>query len=283
MKAQFLLQQCQAMLFMPLILLCLPGPAAAETADEMGEVPASAAQIEFINRVVDQVKESVPPIDGWQRNISVYTSQHSVRDGMQLMIYQGARDYPLNVSIRLNFKTITEADRQQDAQKKTTQQLEKEMMAAAERGDFEKMQQLQAQAMAIVQSQLQAGPMGQLAGLSSATPAEKPTEFYVHVIVNGDGEHIGKNHDVEVPGVLKAFRIDKGNSDDLGYKYYIGGWSVSELDARNWKIISPVAAQTPANHLRAMVLFARVDGDRESVENYRANTLNLEGLNDVLN
>jgi len=113
MKIQNLLQQCLTMLLMLTVFLCFPGMAAADPVDEMKEVPASAAEIDFINKVVNQVKASVPPIDNWERTVSVYTSQRSVRDGMQTKIYESARDYPLNVSIRLNFKTITEADRQQ--------------------------------------------------------------------------------------------------------------------------------------------------------------------------
>jgi len=282
MKIQNLLQQLLTTLLMLTILLCLPGMAAADPIDEMGDVPASAAEIDFINKIVDQVKDAVPTLEGWQRNISVYTSQHSVRDGTQLVIYEGARDYPLNVSIRLNFKTITEADRQKAVEEKSNQQLEQEMMAAVQSGDVEKMQQLQAQLMASLQAQMEAGPIGQAAGLSPTKPKEQRTEFYVQIIVNGDGEHIGKQYDVAVPGVTKAFRLDKGNSDHLGYKYYMGPWAVSEFDAKNWRILFPVADRTPANHLRALVLFATVAGDRESVESYTANALNLEGLNDVL-
>jgi hypothetical protein len=283
MKIQNLLQQCLTMLLMLTILLYLPGMAAADPVDELKEVPASAAEIGFINRAVDQIKASVPPIDGWERTVSVYTSQRSVRDGMQTKIYESARDYPLNVSIRLNFKTITEADRQQAIQDKSNQQLEQEMMAAVQSGDVEKMQQLQARLMVSLQAQMEAGPIGQAAGLSPIKPKEQRTEFYVQIIVNGDGEHIGKQYDVAVPGVTKAFRLDKGNSDHLGYKYYMGAWAVSEFDAKNWRIVFPVADQTPTNHLRALVLFASVAGDRESVESYTANSLNLEGLNDVLN
>ncbi len=283
MKTQYLQQQCLVILLMLLILLCLPGLSAADPIDDMGDVPATAAEIDFINRVVDQIKVSVPPIDGWERTVSVYTSQRSVGAGQQLMIYEGARDHPLHVSIRLNFETITEGDRQQAAQEKSNQQLEQEMMAAVQSGDVEKMQQLQAQIMVSVQAQMEAGPIGQAAGLSPTKPKEQRTEFYVQIIVNGDGEHIGKQYDVAVPGVTKAFRIDKGNSDHLGYKYYMGVWDVSEFDAKNWRIISPVANQTPANHLRALVLFANVAGDRESVESYTENSLNLEGLSDVLN
>ena len=279
MKIQNPQQQCRAVLLMPLILLCLPGLAAADVFDE---VAASPAEVDFINRVVEQVKVSVPAIDGWERNISVYTSQRSVRDGMQLMIYEGARDYPMNVSIELNFKTITEADRKQAAEEKSIEALQQEMMTAAQSGDIDKMAELQLQLGTILQSQMEAGAIGQAAGLSPIKPKEQRTEFYVQIIVNGDGEHIGKQYDVAVPGVKKAFRLDKGNSDHLGYKYYMGAWAVSEFDAKNWRIVFPVADQTPANHLRALVLFATVAGDRESVESYTANALNLEGLNDVL-
>jgi len=283
MKIQSLPQQCLTMLLMLTILPCFPGMVAADPIDEMKEVPASAAEIDFINSVVDQVKASVPPIDGWERTVSVYTSQHPVRDDMQTAIYESARDYPLRVSIRLNFRTITEMDRQQAAQDKSTKQLEQEMMAAAQSGDMEKMQQLQAQLMVSLQAQMEAGPLGQAAGLSPTKPREERTEFYVQIMVNGDGETIGKQYDVAVPGVTKAFRLDKGNNDHLGYKYYMGAWAISEFDAKNWRIVFPAADQTPANHLRALVLFATVAGDRESVESYTANALNLEGLNDVLN
>ena len=260
-------------------LACLAGTAAADVIDE---VAASPAEVDFINRVVEQVKVSMPAIDGWERNISVYTSQRSVRDGMQLMIYEGARDYPMNVSIELNFKTITEADRKQAAEEKSIEALQQEMMTAAQSGDIDKMAELQLQLGTILQSQMEAGAIGQAAGLSPITRAEEPTKFHVQVIVNGDGEHIGKEYDIAAPGVTKAFRIEKGNDNSLGYRYYMGAWKVSELDAKNWRIVSPAADQTPANHLRAVVLFVNVDGDRESVERYVRNSMDLEGLNGVL-
>ena len=260
-------------------LACLAGTAAADVIDE---VAASPAEVDFINRVVEQVKVSMPAIDGWERNISVYTSQRSVRDGMQLMIYEGARDYPMNVSIELNFKTITEADRKQAAEEKSIEALQQEMMTAAQSGDIDKMAELQLQLGTILQSQMEAGAIGQAASLSPITRAEEPTKFYVRVIVNGDGEHISNEYDIAEPGVTKAFRIDKDNDDLLSYKYYMGAWGVSELDAKNWRIVSPVADQTPANHLRAVVLFAIVHGDRESVERYVRNSMDLEGLNGVL-
>ena len=63
---------------------------------------------------------------------------------------------------------------------------------------------------------------------------------------------------------------------------YVGGWNVSEFDKKNWKTTFPKSVQTPANHLRALVLYANVYGDRESVESYVKNSLNLKELNNVL-
>ncbi|MFQ5549078.1 MAG: hypothetical protein ACE5FV_12355 [Woeseia sp.] len=282
MKTYFTAQQSLPMCLKWLFLWCLAGAAAADPIDDAEDVPATVGEIQFIDAIVGQVKASVPAIDGWEREISVTASRNTVREGQHPIIFERARDYPLRISVRVDFERITEADRQRAVEEKSAQELQQEMMAAAMSGDTRKMDELQKQLAALMQSQMTAGPMGQAVGVSSAAPSKKPSKFYVQVIVNGDGENIGNKYDIAVRGVAKAFRLDKGNDDYLGYKYYLGAWDISELDASNWRIVFPQADQTPANHLRALVLLAHVYGDRDNVEDYNANSLDLAGLGNAL-
>jgi len=282
MKTQYLSLRVLAMLFMPLVFSCFAGPSLADPTDSPDPVPATAAEVAFIDRFIDQVEDSVPPIDGWQRELAVTISQYSLQDGKQVMVYERTRESPLTISIRVDFKTITDADRQRAREEKSAEALYDEMMALATSGDIEKMQQLQLQQMAMLQAQMEAGPAGQMAGLSPVTPEEKPIKFYVQVIVNGWGEHIGKKYDFQVPGVEKAFRIDKGKVDSLAYKYYLGAWEISDFDEVNWRIVDPAEYQTAANHLRAVTLYVIASGDRDNVESYVKNSLDLHGLKGML-
>jgi hypothetical protein len=282
MKTQYLSLRVLAMLFMPLVFSCFAGPSLADPTDSPDPVPATAAEVAFIDRFIDQVEESVPPIDGWQRKLTVSISQYTLQDGKQVMLYESTRESPLTISIRVDFKTITDADRQSAREEKSAEALYEEMMAAAKSGDTEKMEQLQRQQMAMLQAQMEAGPAGQMAGLSPVTSQEKPIKFYVQIIVNGNGEHIGKKYDLEVPGVEKAFRIDKGKVDSLAYKYYLGAWEISDFDEVNWRIVDPAEYQTAANHLRVVTVYVIASGDRDNVESYVKNSLDLHGLKGML-
>jgi len=265
------------------LCLCLAGTAVSDPVSEAEDVPATAAEMQFIDRVIDRVKASVPPMDGWSQDVSVTASGNTVREGRQVMIFENARNFPLMLNVQINFQRITAAQEQRAVEERSAQELQQEMMAAAQSGDMEKMQRLQGQLAAMMQAQMTAGPMGQAAGVTPMAPAEKPVKFYVQVIVNGEGEHIGKQYDMAAPGVTRAFRIDKGKDDFLTYKYYLGAWDVSELDKRNWRVVFPKSIQTPGNHLRAMVVKAEVYGDRESVEKYVKSSLDINGLKGVLN
>ena len=198
------------------------------------------------------------------------------------MIFERTRNFPLKINMQLNFKSITVAQEKRAATDRSAQELQQEIMAAINNGNMEEMARLQEQLAVMLQSQMTAGPMGQAAGVTPMAPLEKPTKFYVQVIVNGEGESIGKQYDMTVPGVTHAFRIDKGKEDFLTFKYYLGAWDVSELNQKNWRIIFPENLQTPANHLRTMVVRVNLYGDRDSVENYLKNSLDLKGLNSVL-
>ncbi|MDF1525175.1 MAG: hypothetical protein P1S59_02730 [bacterium] len=285
MKTRYLSRKFKAVFLILFFLAGFKGGATADPISDDEGSPATAAEIQFINRVIDQVKAAVPPLDGWERDLSssLGDDQGGFRQGDDLLIYEYDRKIPLRLNLGFKFHRITAAERQVAAQEKSAQELEKEMMDAAMTGDVEKMQQAQLQLNAMLQKQME-GAMGQAAGgePGSQPPAGKPSEFFVRVLVNDGGEHIGKKYDMTAPGVTHAFRIDKNNQDHLGYKYYIGGWEVSEFDRVNWKVIFPKSVQTPANHLRALVLYANVYGDRESVESYVKNSLDLKGLNSVL-
>lgn len=282
MKTFFAAQQSLPMCLKWLFLWCLAGAAAADPIDDAEDVPATVGEIQFIDAIVGQVKASVPAIDGWEREISVTASRNTVREGQHPIIFERARDYPLRISVRVDFERITDADTQRADEEQSTQELQQEMMAAAMSGDTRKMEQLQQQLAAMMQSQMETGAMAQAAGLSPMTEAQERDKFYVQVMVNGGGENIGNKYDIAVPGVTKGFRLDKGVEDYLGYRYYMGAWEISELDARNWRIVFPQADQTPANHLRALVLVADLYGERDSVEDYNANSLDLAGLGNAL-
>ncbi|MCJ7499107.1 hypothetical protein MUP29_02530 [bacterium] len=273
-----------------LILFLLIGftrEAVADPVSDAEAVPATAAEMQFINRVIDQVKAAVPPLDGWERDLSSYLGddQGGFRQGDEILIYEYDRNAPLKLTFNIKFHRNTAAEKKEAVEEKSTQELQQEMMAALEIGDMEKVQQLQLKQAAMLQKQMETGVFGQAAKgePGSQAPREKAAEFFVTVVVNGGGERIGKQYDMSVPGVTHAFRVDKNKKDHLSYKYYLGGWEVSELDKKNWKIIFPKSAQTAANHLHSLVLYANVYGDRESVESYVKNSLNLKGLNSVLN
>lgn len=263
-------------------LLCPAGFSAADSISDAEDVPATAAEMHFINRVIDQVKAAVPPLEGWNQDVSVTASGNTVREGKPVLIFENARNFPLKVNMQLNFQRITAAQEKNAAVEKSGQQLQQEMMDAINKGDMEKVAQIQQQIMVMTQAQMMSGPMGQAAKGEAMAPKEKPAKFYVQVIVNGEGESIGKQYDMQVPGVTHAFRVDKGKEDFLSYKYYLGAWDVSELDKRNWRVVFPESIQNPDNHLKALVIRVNCYGDRESVEGYVNSSLNLKGLNSVL-
>ena len=272
-------------LLIPVLFLCLTGAAVADSISDDEGSPATAAEMQFINRVIDQVKAALPPLDGWERNLSSYLGddQGGFSQGDKVKIFEFERKIPLRLNLGFKFHRITAAEKKEAVEEKSTQDLQQEMMAALEVGDMEKMQQLQLQINTMLQKQMEAGPIGQAARGEAMTPAEKPANFHVQVIINGDGESIGKQYDMTAPGVTHAFRIDKGKDDFLSYKYYLGAWDVSELDKRNWRIVSPEGDQTAANHLKVLVTRVNVYGDRDSVEGYVKSSLDLNGLKSILN
>ena len=286
MKIRNLSHKFKAVILTLLFLTGFTGVSMADPVSDAEAVPATAAQMQFINRVIDQVKAAVPPLEGWERNLSSYLAddQGGFRQGEELKLFEFVRNAPLKLTFNIKFHRNTAAEKKQAVEEKSTQELEKEMMAAINIGDMEKVQQLQLKQASMLQKQMETGVFGQAAKgePGSQAPREKAAEFFVTVVVNGGGERIGKQYDMSVPGVTHAFRVDKNNKDHLGYKYYIGGWDVSELDKKNWKIVFPKHLQTAANHLRALVLYTNVYGDRESVEKYVKGSLDLNGLNSVL-
>jgi len=269
--------------FLVALITLLPGTAMTDSISDAEDVPATSAEKQFIARVVEHVKVSAPAPEGWSREVSVRASGNTVREGKPVMIFERARNFPLKINIQLNFKQVTAAAAKRVSAEKSAQELQQEMMTAINAGDMEKVTRLQQQLAVMMQTQMTAGAMGQAVGVSPMASAEKPAKFHVQVIVNGDGESIGKEYDMEAPGVTKAFRVDKGAEKSLSYKYYIGAWEVSQLDKRNWRIVSPEGDQTTANHLKALVAKVNVYGDRKSVESYVKGSLNLNGLNSVLN
>lgn len=255
------------------------GMATADELDDGEDLPATSEEVEFIHAIVAAANEATPELEGWHREVRVTAGGNTVRDGKPILVFSRSRDYPLLVGVRVAYREITDADRQQAATEKTAEQLQREMMEAGMAGDMAKVQQLQQELAEVVQASMAAGAMGQAAGVTPIEAREDPREFQVSIIVNGDGESIGKEYDFDVPGVTKAFRSTKGNADVMSYKYYLGPWEVSELNARNWSVTDPDDAQTAENHLRAIVAMVSVFGDPPGVEDYVDNHLQLPVLN----
>jgi hypothetical protein len=251
----------------------------ADSIDDAEHLPATAMETAFIERIIAEIDSSVPPIDGWVRDVKASVTGNAVRDDEPLLIYERAREVPLYVAVRLDFRSITREDERNATAQKSAEELQQELMAAAMSGDAKKTEALQQELAAMMQAQMEAGPMGQAVGVTPVKQEEKPLQFYVAVIVNGDGETIGKKYDITAPGVVKAFRNDNPDRNEVSYKYYIGDWAVSELDKRNWRIVSPAEAQNAANHLRAVTAAVTVSGDKASVESYINDSLSLNGLN----
>ena len=285
MKILNLSHQWKTVFLTLFFLVGFTGVVMADPISDSKEVPATAAEMQFINRVIDQVKAALPPPDGWERNLSSYLGddQGGFRQGDKVKIFEYERKAPLRLNLGFKFHRITAAQKKKAVEEKSAQELQEEMMAAVNNGDIEKMQQLQMQLGVMMQKQMTAGAMGQAAGVTPMVKAEKPTKFQVRVLVNDGGEHIGKKYDTTAPGVTHAFRIDKNKKDHLAYKYYLGGGDVSEYDRVNWNVMFPKHLKTPANHLRALVLYVDIYGDRNSVEEYVKSSLDLNGLNSVLN
>lgn len=254
-------------------------------ADEIYEAqlePATTAQAEFIDRIIAQVDASVPPIDGWTRELRAMVSGDTVRDGERPLIDVQLQESPLIIALKVEFKSITAEDEREANVQKSSEQLQEELMAAAMSGDTQKMDALQQELAALMQSHMESSGLGQAAGMSPVRPMEKRRLFYVNVTVNGEGENIGKKYDIDQLGVTKAFRIDSDNPEQLRFRYYLGGWEVSELDERNWRIASPAEHQNSANHLHALTARVTVYGDRRTVEDYVTRTLDLKTLNQMV-
>lgn len=266
-----------------LLLVGFTGPATADPIDDAENLPATPAEVQFINRVIDQVKASVPLIDGWNLETRAVASGNIVREGKPVLIYERARDFPLNIDIKLNFKKITASGMKRAAAEKTAQGLQQEMMAAATKGNMEEAGRIQEQILVMMQAQMTEGPLGQAAAGSPVEKEEEPPWFYVQVNLNGDGEQVSGESAIAVPGVAKTFRLDSEEHLPLGYKYYLGSWQVSQVDDQTWKIVFPESFQKPSNHLRALTLYVNIYGDRTSVEKYVKNSLNLNGLKSILN
>jgi hypothetical protein len=270
------LRRVQNVLFLALFLLLeCTSFAFADPVSDVEYVPVSAEEMAFVNRVADQIKAAVPPLDGWQRNVSVYAFQSTVREGKSFETTTQARNYPLEVRLQIRFRSITGTLKKRVEAKKTAEELQQEMMAAAQSGDMQKVQQIQAQLSALLQGQM-------AAAMDTSRSAEKPTEFQVQVVVNGEGETIGNTYDFDVPGTTKAFRLDRGKQDYLSYKYYLGDWDVSRFDKKNWKIVSPRSRRNAANHLKSVGVSVIVYGDRETVEAYVRSPLDLQPINHLV-
>lgn len=263
------------------LLVCFSS-ALADPIDDAEDVPATLEEVRFIDAIIAAANEATPAVEGWHREISTRASGNTVKEGETPLIYSRARNFPLKISIQVNYREITDADRKQAAEEKSAQQLQEEMMAAAMRGDTAEMEGLQLELAAIMQASMEAGAMGQAVGKTPMQPREDSKKFHVQIIVNGDGESIGKEYDLAAPDVTKAFRVDKGSDDFLSFKYYLGRWEISELDQKNWRVADPADAQTAENHLRALVAYVNVYGDRNSVEDFVDRQLDLSSLNQLV-
>ena len=145
MKIRNLSHKFKAVILTLLFLTGFTGVSMADPVSDAEAVPATAAQMQFINRVIDQVKAAVPPLEGWERNLSSYLAddQGGFRQGEELKLFEFVRNAPLKLTFNIKFHRNTAAEKKQAVEEKSTQELEKEMMAAINIGDMEKVQQLQ--------------------------------------------------------------------------------------------------------------------------------------------
>ena len=86
-------------LLIPVLFLCLTGAAVADPISDDEGSPATAAEMQFINRVIDQVKAALPPLEGWERNLSSYLGddQGGFRQGDKVKIFEYERKIPLRL------------------------------------------------------------------------------------------------------------------------------------------------------------------------------------------
>ena len=128
-------------LLIPVLFLCLTGAAVADSISDAEDVPATAAEMQFINRVIDQVKAAVPPLDGWERNLSSYLAddQGGFRQGDEVKIFEYDRKIPLRLNLGFEFHRITAAEKKKAVEEKSAQELQQEIMVAINEGDMEKM------------------------------------------------------------------------------------------------------------------------------------------------
>ena len=181
--------------FLALILsgsLCFSSIALGDPLDDGEYVPATDAEIQFRTDGISRIAAAVPPLEGWEEDIR---DNHPQEEEPHL-IFDRARNFPMTVSYRVDFRETTAVDTQKAANQKTGEQLKQEMKEAMASGDTKKMQEIQLELMTMLQSQMTAATSG-----APMQPGEEPKKFHVQVIVNGEGETIGNKYDHDVPGV----------------------------------------------------------------------------------
>ncbi|WP_169709458.1 hypothetical protein [Deferrisoma camini] len=258
------------------------GSAVADPLGTDGEdVPATAGELRFLEMVVKRVEASLPVPAGWKREAEVVVSGYPVLEGEPVRIFYRAWKGPLRIHLLFWFSKITETERKQAAARKNAEELQQEMIAAAMRGDTARVEELQQQLGALVRSQVLEGPMGQAAGAAPSRPTESPSRFSVNVVVNGQGQTIGKKYEVAVPGVLKAFRVAGGKEGQAYRTYYLGRWDVSSRQS-NWKVQAFRGDYVPANHLKVMTISLELAGEEAVVDRYARDLLDLGGIRSLL-
>ncbi len=238
--------------------------------------PVTKAEREFIEKNGEAIKRLFPsPGEKWKVEGNIDKGSYS---DSEVAEFRG--NQPLNFSVRIDFHELTRAElkkaREKEVYQMTSEELKQKMMEALQRGDAEEAERLGQQMGALAAGEYTKSMGAAMDPTKTPSQLEKGREFYIQVMINSGGEHIGKEYEFPVQGVTKSFKIER--KDHARYKYYIGNWDVSDYNPVNWSIWFPKKLKTQKNHLRLLSLFVEIDGEKKAVEQYVRDQFPLEGL-----
>lgn len=269
-----------------LFVVVSPGAALSDWAEEAKARPATREEVRFIERIDKEISAAFPlPGDAWEVKRELSKGRFELKAGADIEFYEYENVRPVRLFWDMKFHLPSSAEakkaRVKKEDKRNVEVLKKELAAAAMSGDIKKMARLQQEMAESMRARMGADRASLGAGPKQEKgPSTPARDFIVTVSLNEGGERIGKVYDTSTPGVTKSFRIErKGN---LEYKYYIGDWSVSELDRANWQIVFPERHDAAGNHLRSFTLFVAIDGDSDLVEAYVRDHFSPGALNAIL-
>ena len=272
-----------AMALAGLLTVGLTHSALADPMPDYGEArPATEAEKRFIKRLVKGVNAALPlPGEGWkveERHVKKLmavdgASPYLDGEGSNAMFYEIEDKEPVRLSwvIRLRLPSSTEARRTAETKRyrRSMEELQKEMMAAAMSGDMEKVEKLEQEMAGKAEEKIRPDYERVMSGAArQPEPPERPEKnFSVEIELNDffGGGYRERKYEVSAPGAKRAFRREMGKT--LEYEYFMGGWEVTP-DRRGWRIAFPKRHRNAASHLKALTLYVVISGDKDAVEAY---------------